>query len=460
LALSLLAACYCILTSETFPTLRHAEESILVYRSVGMMMVFLVPTFMPTVAIRFLTTVRFRILLLVIVVSGAVLCFLAIMAQPAFLYSNLLACIIGVFTALVLCLWITALEGIRTRALLFYTPYILLLSIGVMLTLLLLPQPYHEYAVFVAIICSIISGALLLSKANGGATPIAGGSDQSRPAEWRVLLSVLLVASGIGLTTEVIRLLAFGGLYEAPDVLYMTFCVVTFLAFLTALLLALYQLKHLNSFVHASILVAAIVILSTLVSSFTWIGHRGFFVFMGSITIFLASFLLPLLFAQRRSLLVVQVIGITQLGLTAGTLLGYLGRELLVTSALALEIQVLALSLSLVLFCLVLLITIFGVRSRPGQAHETQAVREAEPKKTPRASSRDFKNHLAHRGLTARQAEVGALVAKGYSVPAVAEELVVSKKTAGNHLTNVYKALNIHSKQELVEYYQAFMKSQ
>ena len=54
-------------------------------------------------------------------------------------------------------------------------------------------------------------------------------------------------------------------------------------------------------------------------------------------------------------------------------------------------------------------------------------------------------------GLSARETEVGELIARGRSMAAIAEELFVSENTVRTHAKHIYTKLDIHSRQELGE---------
>lgn len=54
--------------------------------------------------------------------------------------------------------------------------------------------------------------------------------------------------------------------------------------------------------------------------------------------------------------------------------------------------------------------------------------------------------------LTAREKEVLALLAEGYSNQQIAEELVISKHTVARHRENLMRKLELHSRSELVKY--------
>ena len=57
----------------------------------------------------------------------------------------------------------------------------------------------------------------------------------------------------------------------------------------------------------------------------------------------------------------------------------------------------------------------------------------------------------AERGLSARQTEVLDLLAHGYDVPSIAKKLFISENTTRGHAKSIYKKLDIHSRQELVD---------
>ena len=54
-------------------------------------------------------------------------------------------------------------------------------------------------------------------------------------------------------------------------------------------------------------------------------------------------------------------------------------------------------------------------------------------------------------GLTLREQEVFAQLARGYRHKEIARKLVVSSSTVHTHVTNVYAKLNVHSQDELSE---------
>ena len=58
--------------------------------------------------------------------------------------------------------------------------------------------------------------------------------------------------------------------------------------------------------------------------------------------------------------------------------------------------------------------------------------------------------------LSQREREVLVLIMRGRNVPAIAEELVLSRNTVQTHVRHIYEQLGVHSRQELVAYVEDF----
>ncbi|MDR2105813.1 MAG: LuxR C-terminal-related transcriptional regulator [Coriobacteriales bacterium] len=472
LPFALLVASYCILTNEAFPTLRSADDSIVVFRSLGMMAGFLVPGFLPLLAARLLSKAWFWRALFSAMVLGALLSFLAVMLNPAFLYSATLAFIVGIVSALVVCFWVRAFDGVATKTLLLSMPYISMLSLAGMVALLLLPQPYHELAVFATALCSIVVAAVIRRRHElievEAHKEGEGAARETREMSGSLLLRILAVTLCMGASLGVIRLLSSENLYETPDTLYLTFCVLALATLLAAIFFTLYRFEHKGVLLHLIVVVVGIIALSIFASRFTWIGHRGIFVFMGIISLFLGSFLFPIRFARYRSLPVMQVLSAAQFGIAAGTLLSYPVKAIPPQVGISLEIQIAAFSVSSVLLCAMIMVCIFGLRESraeavaasraPGPSSNISPSSSPIPSSniSPRSPHQAYREHLGAQGLTARQAEIASLAAKGCSTPAIATELTISKKTVENHLARAYKALGVDGRQELVGHYRLF----
>ncbi|MDO4533123.1 MAG: helix-turn-helix transcriptional regulator, partial [Coriobacteriia bacterium] len=57
---------------------------------------------------------------------------------------------------------------------------------------------------------------------------------------------------------------------------------------------------------------------------------------------------------------------------------------------------------------------------------------------------------VAAHGLTTREAEILLLTARGHSSTFIAEQLFISASTVRFHQQNIYRKLNVHSRQELL----------
>lgn len=66
-----------------------------------------------------------------------------------------------------------------------------------------------------------------------------------------------------------------------------------------------------------------------------------------------------------------------------------------------------------------------------------------------RLTSRSIEPHCA---LTDRETEILARVAQGKTNREIAEELFISEKTVKNHITNIFKKLNVNDRTEAVVY--------
>ncbi|MCU1359785.1 MAG: putative LuxR-family transcriptional regulator, partial [Ilumatobacteraceae bacterium] len=69
--------------------------------------------------------------------------------------------------------------------------------------------------------------------------------------------------------------------------------------------------------------------------------------------------------------------------------------------------------------------------------------------RVPRGKSYATRDHVA--GLTARQAEVLALLARGFSNTEIADELFVSHRTAESHVSAVLMKLDVPTREAAVE---------
>lgn len=61
------------------------------------------------------------------------------------------------------------------------------------------------------------------------------------------------------------------------------------------------------------------------------------------------------------------------------------------------------------------------------------------------------REHAEMFALSTRESEVLTLLVEGRSVPAIAKELMISQSTVKTHTQRIYRKMNVHSRDELIE---------
>lgn len=106
---------------------------------------------------------------------------------------------------------------------------------------------------------------------------------------------------------------------------------------------------------------------------------------------------------------------------------------------------------SLNIICLAIVVVLVAVMAYVFTEHDLRLFIG----RPPSASQQNLEvrcHELAHAfGLSKREQEVLVLLAKGRSVPFIAEEFTVSKGTVKTHVRHIYEKLGIHNKQELLD---------
>ena len=96
--------------------------------------------------------------------------------------------------------------------------------------------------------------------------------------------------------------------------------------------------------------------------------------------------------------------------------------------------------------------TVPGATTAPETAQP--ASKATAPRQAPSATPAELVSD-AH-NLSQREREVLVLIMRGRNVPAIAEELVLSRNTVQTHVRHIYEQLGVHSRQELVAYVEGF----
>ncbi len=102
-----------------------------------------------------------------------------------------------------------------------------------------------------------------------------------------------------------------------------------------------------------------------------------------------------------------------------------------------------------------------AAEERPVEATQKVSEEQTEPSLlsgdsgVSRPSPQDFESKLAlmatENPLSNREVEIAALIARGHSAASIARRLYISENTVRGHVKNVYRKLEIHSKQQLID---------
>lgn len=168
---------------------------------------------------------------------------------------------------------------------------------------------------------------------------------------------------------------------------------------------------------------------------------------MANVALETIAFIYFLNFSRRNRISPVCCMGLMwgccQVGILAGNLMGSwtldAGNELFVSA------------MPWLAFALVLGAVIVPPRAGGSAFHPHDAARGT----APHAEEDPFDSFADRHGLTEREREICALLIKGRSLPYIRDQLFLSKNTVATHAKHIYKKLDVHSKQELLDAYES-----
>ncbi len=162
--------------------------------------------------------------------------------------------------------------------------------------------------------------------------------------------------------------------------------------------------------------------------------------------------------AHRRGLSPIRVFGLGRAANAGGIALGWMGSYVLLGTTSVHASPVLDFSVAMV-FILILTTTLI---LREGDFPSEKVVLAASPADDPglpaaetRSTAGRWRQCCARiareRELSPREEEVMVLLAKGHSSKHIEEALVISYHTAKSHVNHVYRKLDVHSREELID---------
>lgn len=113
--------------------------------------------------------------------------------------------------------------------------------------------------------------------------------------------------------------------------------------------------------------------------------------------------------------------------------------------------NVTSLLLPIALFLIIILIVFASLASTDRGLQAERYARMADP--TPVSGNEAAIGMIAHESaLSVRETEVFLFLAKGRTIPYIADELTIAKSTVTTHARSIYKKIGVHNRQELIDY--------
>lgn len=147
-----------------------------------------------------------------------------------------------------------------------------------------------------------------------------------------------------------------------------------------------------------------------------------------------------------------MVCGFSQAGVLLGNLLG---RACAISGMQATNPFLSPDQLSMALICILAIAMLFV----PQKDLAGQVPRLSEADSADQSLARACLEMQRRYGLSDREAEVAALLAKGRSRPYIRERLFISTNTVATHIKHIYQKLDVHSKEELMDMANDLMES-
>lgn len=169
------------------------------------------------------------------------------------------------------------------------------------------------------------------------------------------------------------------------------------------------------------------------------------------VALLVVTFLFLLLFSYRVGFCPVRCFALGFLVPTyAPKLLAY-GAALVIPNAAVFPVSQ-ALAFTVAMAVTLCLVVVLFLNFDGGLARQMTGVCETPPEPAKPADRRAFCRQLgAEAGLTDRETDICYLLSQGYSGAKVCDELGISRGTLNTHSTSIYRKLDIHSKQELID---------
>jgi DNA-binding CsgD family transcriptional regulator len=456
LAFSLLSSSFVTVYYQTYEQLQEQDNylvlTIITSIAIVMLVVFLLKRFIPHLMDK-----AFWIILSTLV--NLILCFVLFLLYTSQELSHLkhIGLLLGTCFAGALVCWAELFSVSDRKSLLAFLPFALILSVLANVLLTALGQITYEYVILFSCLVSTLTNFVILSHQYFVAPK------ENIPPEPKIFFlqikaaHIFILAMGIGALREITRRLSSGDFYETPDALYLLLCLIIYLGFGIAVGCALYRSEERRVFLTYGLVPLLLAsLLCLFLHAADIIPLRGMFITLGNTSFVLGFFFCLIFYAKHKGFSCVSIIALGYLGMAVGIVFGLVIGSLVQTLGVALEIQGIA-CLAASLLCGIGLFPTFKTFAKQEaiitlQGSKVNAVLDVANK----IQDRQFDLLLKKAGLTPREREVALLCAKGYSRIRIADKLFIANSTVRNHLTAIYKCLEIVGEQNMIDLYQGY----
>lgn len=303
------------------------------------------------------------------------------------------------------------------------------------------------FVVAAPLVCVMpLIGGVILSTSKAG-KPRAGSFRKALPTDIpfrKLLLNIMCLSLAAGCALGLMTVTDYPDFHRTTQLALLGMLIASVFAFILAMRSSPARFLSRMEWPSAFLMVCGFVLLCVLERSLSWIGFL--FVMAGYLCIDLFMWQLNAEIVFRTRLLSTEVLSrsvfIQTFGIALGFLIGCCTYDNLLGALTFDPVAVAA-------FCAIL---VAATRTFIFQSSDAKQTIEARTASVGEALLAERYAIIAEQyALSAREAEVFELLARGRSIPYIEKELSLSESTVKTHTRNIYRKFNVSSKQELLD---------